>query len=162
MAHLPCYQPRLQSTSWEPLLPSDQAPALCQVWYRRWPVPGWLAVPEEQSDANSEQYTSCMDLEAWPAFPFPEDPFAFLAVWEVRSLKATSIPPRAAHFLQVPCPLASSQVAVFKPGQLADDLLTTASISEGQLLTLALTNLSMHPFTLAAGTFLKRSGHGSS
>lgn len=89
----------------------------------------------------------------WPT-SLEDDPYAALTIWKVCSLQATSIRPLAARFLQIPCPLTSTQVALFKPGQLADDLMATISISKGRYLMLAVKNLSVHPFTLAAGVLL--------
>lgn len=96
---------------------------------------------------------SLLAVDPEPA-PLRDDTFAALELWEVQSLKTTSIPSWAAWFLRIPSNLMCSQVTLFEPGHLVEGLISATSISEGTHITLAVTNLPMHPFTLAVGTLL--------
>lgn len=79
-----------------------------------------------------------------PGLP-EDDPFAVPVALEMCNLQAVTLPPWASKFLVIPCPLASSQIALFEPGLLAEGLMAVASVSKGRHLTLAITNLFPHP-----------------
>lgn len=58
-------------------------------------------------------------------------------------------------FFQIPANWQDTQLVIFEPRPLAEGLKASTPVSEGHQITLALTNLSAHPFTLATGTSLR-------
>ena len=63
------------------------------------------------------------------------------------------LPPRAAKFITIPHGLGSREV-LFQPGNLPDGITSEASLSQGRVATIRLTNLRQDPFLLSAGSAL--------